>query len=940
MFSVSQALRCLAYVSLAFFCLCCSASRSQHTEPGETDEDVSPTTSEQRCCCDDDYYFPPQCRAVSSNELKKTNRFHRLFRGRPYRCPKIELFDDGLPARQTYHGASKAAGCDAPVGLSLKELLKDVAAEEKDGMQVDMPILSNVRFVMLFDTMEGGEKQVELRRNAVMLSASWKVEMIKQSFNTQTGRPRYQIFFRGGWTDREPQEFIVSMDKILKISQRTVEGKTALEFELDNDWRLFLVPFSDEPLRINLGQFPGLFLQSSSAEDPVLRPIAALHHAGTASRICCCAQGHDHVHESDNTLEGQPCKLAVFCDHEEVRSPVGCAAASETEAERVAMRAADELGQQLVKAKMLSRGSGVKVPSGRNGGPQVLFQELVPTEMQCHSAGALQDFMEGNDHWRGIGAKVATFKAPSAEERQGGISSFLRDVWGRHQHVKIGNGKSCIDLVQSGATLSDMSKAGCTPYRSKAAMVAVVRECLDTASAVEAAILHSWSVTLKAYVKTKKVSALLEEHGYSPSKSWQKLLAGDSERIEALRKASLALDMQANRVGVWGILQRASVYAYRFANDPANYLARINQKLDEVDKHFWEMMRRPGDGHVYPHGYNSVSPRDVLSNARYQELLSDNSTVEEIVSILEENGYAQDAKGFDKAKQECMRSSRCAESPLLLKLMTDGPSNETLWKNVPVGWLAALGQAPKMHPTPPKSSSLIFPRPAKAIFGQCFVAPREAIESARELFQKLREQVNSKRWLKGSAKEILSPQVGSHGTPRSLVGDEILDTLDETLQSAASTDSWLLSSAGIQGALACYPTLFGSLGMELELRDETGYNKGGKRSEDQEQVLGQCQVAPHCARLAVERLLHFNQRKWSMLSAVRNMWRNPTRVCKPYATEDANCQVFAGCFQWEVNELCKEFPACCDHEGPGHICGPPSNHTTGLTDDIRTVLGW
>merc|ERR1719253_1280984 len=95
--------------------------------------------------------------------------------------------------------------------------------------------------------------------------------------------------------------------------------------------------------------------------------------------------------------------------------------------------------------------------------------------------------------WDGGNAELRTFKARA--NGTSGVAGFMLDVWGRHAHVKIG--ESCIDLVRNGASQARLTAAGCTPYRSKATIIAVVRECLGVVASGEYANSRAWGVMAK-----------------------------------------------------------------------------------------------------------------------------------------------------------------------------------------------------------------------------------------------------------------------------------------------------------------------------------------------------------------------------------------------------------------------------------------------------------
>jgi len=549
--------------------------------------------------------------------------------------------------------------------------------------------------------------------------------------------------------------------------------------------------------------------------------------------------------------------------------------------------------------------------------------------MNCHSVKALRKASESTWETGKVGAELRTFKAIKGGSGAGGLSGLVRDVWGRHQHIRVGSGDSCIDLMYENPSADRIKQSGCGPYQAKAAMVAIVRECFDATAAVEFANVRAWRVMAQAYIGQSSVKEALETAGYAPGESWQKLLAADVERIQQVRLAALTSDLQADRAGVWHILQRASIYAQKYFDDQDSYMANVNRKLDDVDKLFWELIEKPGDGHVYPHKYNDKEPRDIVEGAAYQVFVDDDTTFfEKIVPTLKKAGGEKTPQALSKAVHECFASLDCLEVPLLFKLMQQ-LDDAAFWKKVPTGWLAGLAHAPSMHPTPPSSSQFIFPRSAKDAFGKCFTSPREAVEDARTLMEKLQEQVAGKTWLRKHTDNIFQgPALKSIAT---------LNDIEAILDEAADVEAEMLGTRPVQGALACYPTLFGSLGMEQEIRDETGYKKS-KRTEDMEQVLRQCSVAPQCARLAIERLLHFNTKRWDMYAGITSSGKSYDKICnQPNPDQHSNCQLFAACFQHQLEQLCSEFPGCCG-EGK-EVCADVSNGTSTFSD-LKTVMGY
>jgi len=887
-----------------------------------------------RCCCDILHYSPPQCLLLSKSELEPG------FFGQY--CPSMDIFPgDGVGIR-VLNEEPQGAGCNASRGevaaLGLKE-------EMAKGNAMHMAVPEHIRFLVLAAEDEETEQKLdekeeaeERRRRSVLLMSNWRLALHRKVMDTVTSRAVYQLSLESEASTFSTASHTATLPltRVRRVIRRDVDGRAGVELELQNGKRLFLVPFNAMNAWGPIADLP-LSVDASTLTRWGWSLRSALGITG--GQLCCCKL------ERRSFLSwhvGDQCALAPgpSCGKNAEAVPAKCPAVQIGDSEQVA--AAEELAAQIAKAKRIATGGSAAAGEESGQGARVLYETFSSTDFRCHSEGQLKEIVQAG--WtEGIGAELRTFKALQGGSGAGGISGFVRDVFGRHQHLMIGSGESCVDLVRDGAQEMQLRRAGCEPYQAKAAITATVRECLDTVAAVERANLRAWGVMARAYIRNSNLLAPLEAAGYTPAASWQRLLAEDVDRVEQLRLAALSMDMQADRAGVWHILQRASIYAQKFFDEPDVYLQNLDRKLDDVDKLFWEFMQKPGDMHVYPHMYNQKDPRDVVESLAYQALVRDNETfTERIMPAFKEADMEPTPQAVSQVVGECVRSLKCAEPPLLFLLM-QSLGDERFWNKVPVGWLAGLAHAPKMYPKPPSKSKLLFPRSTRVVFRQCFTAPHQAIVDERKFMARLEEQVDGKTWLRKFKTQIFEPS--DWPVPPTLESDEVLNRIQDTLEASTGLYVEDLASAGVQGALACYPTLFGSLGMEKEIRDETGYDRGGKRTKDMEEVWGRCHMAPQCGRLAIERLLHFNTKRWDQYANVASTFASLDSLCRPNPDQTSNCQVFAKCFQHELDSLCQEFPGCCGgnssstSEGatPQKAC---STASWDLVGDVRAVLGW
>eukprot|EP00928_Gymnodinium_smaydae_P073492 TRINITY_DN5668_c0_g1_i1.p1 TRINITY_DN5668_c0_g1~~TRINITY_DN5668_c0_g1_i1.p1 ORF type:complete len:947 (+),score=83.59 TRINITY_DN5668_c0_g1_i1:296-2842(+) len=813
----------------------------------------------------------------------------------------------------------KGAGCNGPRKI-LATALREVG-EEPQGNPVQMLNDDRFGFIVL---VESPQTQKLWSARSAMLMSRWTVQLLKSLAGSKTSRPSYQLNFKSeiDQFNEEQSEYTLPLSRIRSIRRGSLDGKASVILELLSGNRIFVVPYDKSIIaKIRVG------LPQTSRKDLSLQGVKL-----SDTRVCCCSIS------SLPLMRDKPTLVRKSCGMFQTPCPLSCSARKD-----LRLQVADDLGAHLAKAMALARGPSAEVPSepadGDKNPTRLIYEALVHTDFSCHAEGQLKDIIR--DGWNGgVGATLGTHKAKPHGSGAGGVSGLVRDVFGRHRFMSIGSGESCVNLVREGAPESQLHQAGCEPYVAKAAVTALVQECLDVASSVEFANLRAWGVMAQAYLNNSRILTALEGAGYSPAESWRKLLVDDVKRIENFRVATLSQNIKADADGVWHILQRASTYAQRDFDNEDAYLKQIDRKLDDIDNLFWEQMRKPSDLHTYPHMYNEKDPRDIVGTKAYQDMVRDDETFQvRIQPILNKMSGATTPQQVSQAVGECVRSGECAESPLLFELMQKLDDTD-FWKIVPVGWLASLSHTPHMYPTPPSSSSLVFPRSTRVAFKQCFIEPQTAIESERELMNQIETQVKKKTWLSRLKNEILHPP----GWPQapSLKNDDILSRLEEALDNAKGLDLSVVTSSSVQGALACYPTLFGSLGMEMEIRDETGYSAGGRRPKDMEQVLGECSVAPQCARLAIERLLHFNTKHWDQYAAITSTltWSSDDAVCKPDSGQNGNCQLFAHCFQHEVRAICKEIPGCCSQKQSSNVCVATGSFASASFGDFLTVMGW
>jgi len=319
-----------------------------------------------------------------------------------------------------------------------------------------------------------------------------------------------------------------------------------------------------------------------------------------------------------------------------------------------------------------------------------------------------------------------------------------------------------------------------------------------------------------------------------------------------------------------------------------------------------------------PRTFNSVGAEDglrmLLETAVYVKLVDDNSTFAKHVLPHAKGSLGAAANELFtpllcKGSLDCINAAQAGikSDPTLLWLMLKHLDDEVVAKLIAklrLGWMSDFFWG--VDPAGPrrfvvKGVQFPAPRSTRAIFEGCF-SGQEVDEESR-----LRDVI-------AAAKTIFT------GKRANVVDREIL--VERRPVAMGSGKFPLRGAEAVQGALACYPTLFGSVGMEVALRDETGYEAGGRRLEENEEIVAECGVAPVCARLSLERLLHFNIKRWSPLSVAswqveRMVPLVPNRCFTENPKAEANCQLFAGCFKDSVDELCRAAPSCCPAQNSG-----------------------